>query len=119
MAEALGEFEEAITPRTAKGASLQDAVLEVVREAVVDTKAIRFEGNNYAAEWVEEAEKRGLPNLRTTPEALAELVKPEAIEFLATAKVFSEAETEARYHVRDGALHQGHRHRGRGPRRAS
>ena len=53
-------------------------MLEVVREAVIETKAIRFEGNNYAAEWVEEAQRRGLPNLRTTPEALAELVRPEA-----------------------------------------
>jgi glutamine synthetase len=80
--------------------SLQDAVLDAVREAVVATKAIRFEGNNYAAEWVEEARRRGIPNLRTSPEALAELVKPEAREFMARMKVFSEAETEARYHVR-------------------
>jgi glutamine synthetase len=100
VAEALGEFEEAIGSRTAKGMSLQDAVLEVVREAVVSTKAIRFEGNNYAAEWVDEARRRGIPNLRTSPEALAELVKPEAKEFMARMKVFSEAETEARYHVR-------------------
>jgi glutamine synthetase len=71
-----------------------------VREAVVATKAIRFEGNNYSAEWVEEARRRGIPNLRQSPEALAELVKPEAKEFMARMKVFSEAETEARYHVR-------------------
>jgi len=100
VAEALGEFEQAISARTGKGMSLQDAVLEVVREAVVQTKAIRFEGNNYASEWVEEARRRGIPNLRTSPEALAELVKPEAKEFMARMKVFSEAETEARYHVR-------------------
>jgi glutamine synthetase len=67
---------------------------------VGETKAIRYEGNNYAPELVEEARRRGLPNLRTTPEALAELVKPEAREFLAKAKMFSEAESEARYHVK-------------------
>jgi glutamine synthetase len=67
VAEALGEFEEAIASRTAKGMSLQDAVLESVREAVVATKAIRFEGNNYASEWVDEARRRGIPNLRTSP----------------------------------------------------
>jgi len=72
----------------------------VVREAVVETKNVRYEGNNYSAELVEEARKRKLPNLRTTPEALAELVKPEALEFLARTKVFSKAEAEARYHVR-------------------
>ena len=100
VADALGEFEQAISARTAKGASLQDAVLDVVREAVVATKAVRYEGNNYAAELVEEARRRGLPNLRTTPEALAELVKPQALDFLARTKVFSKAEAEARYHVR-------------------
>src|SRR5207247_2578091 len=100
VADALGEFERAISARTAKGASLQDAVLDVVREAVVATKAVRYEGNNYAAELVEEARRRGLPNLRTTPEALAELVKPQALDFLARTKVFSKAEAEARYHVR-------------------
>jgi glutamine synthetase len=100
VADALGEFEQAISARTAKGASLQDAVLEAVREAVVETKSVRYEGNNYSAELVEEARKRGLPNLRTTPEALAELVKPAALDFLGRTKVFSKAEAEARYHVR-------------------
>jgi glutamine synthetase len=100
VAEALGEFEEALSSRTSKGTSLPEAVLDVVREAVVATKSIRFEGNNYAPEWVDEARRRGLPNLKTSPEALAELVKPEAREFLARTKVFTEAESEARYHVR-------------------
>jgi glutamine synthetase len=100
VAEALGEFESALTQRTAKGVKLQDAVLEVVREAVVATKSVRFEGNNYAAEWVDEAKKRGLPNLKNSPEALAELVRPEAKQFLARTKVFTEAESDARYHVR-------------------
>jgi glutamine synthetase len=100
VAEALGEFETSLQARTAKGTSLADAVLEVVREAVTATKDIRFEGNNYAPEWVDEARRRGLPNLKTSPEALAELVKPEAREFLARTKVFTEAESEARYHVR-------------------
>jgi glutamine synthetase len=100
VAEALGEFEAAITARTRRGATLQEATLEAVREAVVQTKSVRFEGNNYASEWVEEARRRGLPNLRTTPEALAELVRPESKEFLSTLRIFSEAETDARYHVK-------------------
>jgi glutamine synthetase len=100
VGEALGELEQMLTARTGRGASLQDAVLEVVREAVVATKAVRFEGNNYAVEWVEEARRRGLPNLRTSPEALAELIRPEAKAFLSATKVFSETETEARYHVK-------------------
>ncbi len=100
LAESLGEFEQAIGGRLGRGMTLQDAVLEVVREAVIATKAIRFEGNNYSAEWVEEAKRRGIPNLRTTPEALAELVRPDTKEFLAKLKIFTEPESDARFHVR-------------------
>jgi glutamine synthetase len=101
VGEALGELEAALTQKAGgRGAPSPEQVLEVVRQAVVDTKAIRFEGNNYAPEWVEEARRRGLPNLRATPEALAELVRPDAVSFMARARVFSEQETEARYHVR-------------------
>jgi glutamine synthetase len=84
----------------ARGASLQDAALEVVKDMVIATRAIRFEGNNYSAEWVEEAKRRGLPNLRNTPEALAELVRPETKEFLARMRIFGESESDARYVVR-------------------
>ena len=100
MAEALGEMEQEITKRTARGMSVQDAALEVVREAAIATKDIRFEGNNYSAEWVDEAKKRGLPNLKNTPEALAELVRPEAKEFLMRMRIFGESESDARYVVR-------------------
>jgi glutamine synthetase len=100
VAEALGEAEGGLRARMGAGRSLPDAVLDLVRQTVVETKAIRFEGNNYSSEWVDEAARRGLPNLRRTPEALAEMAKPESVEFLKRMRVFSEAETEARYHVR-------------------
>ncbi len=74
--------------------------MDVVRGVISETKAVRFEGNNYAAEWVEEAARRGLPNLMRTPEALAELIKPDSIEMFVTTGVFSEDEVRARYHVR-------------------
>jgi glutamine synthetase len=95
----LGELGDALSRRRETGDSLHDAVLAVLREAMPDAKAVCFEGNNYAQAWVEEAERRGLPNLRTTPAALAELVRPEAKEFLQRTGVFSPAETEARYQV--------------------
>ena len=100
VAETLAEFAEAIGSRTASGTPIEDAALAVVREAIVASKPIRFEGNNYAGEWTKEAAARGLLNLRTTPEALAELVRPENREVMARMKVLSEAETDSRYHVR-------------------
>ena len=50
----------------------------MVSEAFRETQAIRFEGNGYAQEWVDEAERRGLLNLRRTPEALGQLVTPQS-----------------------------------------
>src|SRR5262249_40934052 len=76
------------------------AILETVRETVVETKAIRFEGNNYSEEWVKEAEKRGLPNLKKTPEALAQLVTEKSKKLLTSMGIFTEAEVVSRYHVR-------------------
>ncbi|MEK7747422.1 MAG: glutamine synthetase III, partial [Elusimicrobiota bacterium] len=75
VAEALDEMPAAIQKRVSKKTPITKAAMEVVREAVLETKAIRFEGNNYDPAWVKEAAKRGLPNLRKAPEALAELVK--------------------------------------------
>ena len=97
--EALDELYAAITAKTGAGTEFKKAVLEAVRDAVIETKAVRFEGNGYAEEWVHEARRRGLPNLAKTPEALAELVKPDALKFFQASGVFSEDEVHARYHV--------------------
>lgn len=97
--EALAELHEAISSRLNDGADLQQAVMAVVRQAVIDTKVVRFEGNGYADEWVTEAEQRRLPNLRKSPEALAELVKPDSIAFFRSSGIFNEEEVHARYHV--------------------
>jgi glutamine synthetase len=73
--------------------------MEVVREYVVETKAVRFEGNNYAEEWVAEAEKRGLPNLHKTPESLAQLKTRQAHDLFTKSGVYTEEELESRYHL--------------------
>jgi glutamine synthetase len=100
VGEAIAELVAEISARKDSGRSLEESVLEVVREAVKETKAVRFEGNNYAAEWVKEARRRGLLNLRTSPEALEQMVTPEARAFLTQSGVFSEAEIESRFHVK-------------------
>jgi glutamine synthetase len=75
-------------------------ILEVIREAVHVTKSIRFEGNNYSEDWVQEAHQRGLPHLRKTPEALAQIISASSKEMLTRLGVFSEAEIHSRFHVR-------------------
>jgi glutamine synthetase len=99
VGEALGEIADSIEAKISAGSALDKAAIDVIRDWVIKTKAVRFEGNNYAEEWVTEAEKRGLLNLRKTPEALAQLNTPEAHELFTKSGVYSEAELESRYHL--------------------
>jgi glutamine synthetase len=100
VAEALGEMIEQIKATTKKNKPVEDAVLAVVREVFKETAPIRFEGNNYSEEWVKDAEKRGLPNLRRTPEALEQLTTRQARTLLTKLGIFTKEELESRYHVR-------------------
>ncbi|MCI0414019.1 glutamine synthetase III [bacterium] len=100
VAEALENMQGSISNRTKNGLDLQKASMEAIREAIVETKTVRFEGNNYTDEWQIEAERRGLPNLRKTPEALDWLVRPESSEFFKHLGILEPEENEARYHVR-------------------
>src|SRR5439155_967830 len=75
-----------------KTKKVDDAVLKVVRPIFKETTPVRFEGNNYAAEWVTEAAKRKLPNLRRTPEALAQMVTTQSRALLTNLGVLTSAE---------------------------
>jgi glutamine synthetase len=99
VGEALAEMADRLEAKLKKNGEFDKAVIEVVKEYVTETKPIRFDGNNYAEEWVVEAEKRGLPNLRKTPEALAQLKTKQAQELFAKANVHTEEELESRYHL--------------------
>ena len=100
VADGMEEVATILKKKLAAKTPMENAILETAREVITATKAIRFEGNNYSEEWVKEAEKRGLPNLRKTPEALAELVSEKAKKLLTGLGIFSEAEVVSRYHVR-------------------
>lgn len=83
----------------AKGKDFNSAALKVIAEIAKETKDVRFEGNNYAPEWVKEAKKRGLPNVASTAEALKALTKESNIKLFEKYKVFSKEEIVARYHI--------------------
>ncbi|MEO5970930.1 MAG: glutamine synthetase III [Bdellovibrionia bacterium] len=101
VADAISDLTVKLKQKLSSQVPLDLAIYQVVREVVKETKAIRFEGNNYSTEWVREAEKRGLPNLRKTPEALAQMIEPKAKKVLIDTGVFSEAELVSRFHVRN------------------
>ncbi len=100
VADALSEVNAALKAKLSGGKSIDAAILEVVREFAAASKSVRFEGNNYSDEWVREAEKRGLPNLRKTPEALNQLATDASKKMLVEIGVFTEAELASRFHVR-------------------
>jgi len=100
VAEAMDELIVELKAELKKTKSVDDAVLKVVRLAFKETTPIRFEGNGYSAEWVKEAKKRGLLNLRRTPEALEQLKVASTRKLFASLGILSEAELESRYHVR-------------------
>jgi glutamine synthetase len=81
------------------GATLEKAVTSVVKEAWTANKQVIFDGDGYSEEWHKEAEKRGLANLRTTPEALPWLVQKSTLAAFKKYKVLSKRELEARYEV--------------------
>jgi glutamine synthetase len=85
--------------KASNGKDLNTAAMQVIAEIVKETKDVRFEGNNYAPEWVKEAKKRGLPNVASTCEALEALTTKENIALFEKYKVFSKAELVARYHI--------------------
>lgn len=100
VAEALGELTTRLREELEKTSEIPTAVLAVVREAFRDTAAVRFEGNNYSDDWVADAERRGLPHLRNTPEALEQLIVDSSRELFAKLGILSTEELESRYHVR-------------------
>ncbi|MGE5308984.1 MAG: glutamine synthetase III [Deltaproteobacteria bacterium] len=99
IAESLDYVAEKIKKSGASGRNFDAAVLKVIQEVVKETRAIRFEGNNYSEEWVKEAAKRGLPNVASTYEALEALIKPSNIALFEKYKVFTRQELISRYHI--------------------
>ncbi len=99
MAEALDYCATSLETAVAAGTDFNEAVQTLLADIVSQHGAVIFNGNGYSDEWPVEAEQRGLKNLRTTVDALPELITPEAIELFSTYGVFNEGEAHSRYEV--------------------
>jgi glutamine synthetase len=98
-AEAIDELADSLEAKIAGGASIDEAVTEIVRDSYTANRQIVFGGDNYTEEWEAEAAARGLENLRTTPDALPWLVHEQTVEVMSKYGVLSERELESRYEV--------------------
>ncbi|MCU0423476.1 MAG: glutamine synthetase III [Bacteroidia bacterium] len=99
MAEQLKLFKSEVESAIKKGKKKEDAILDILKGYYKASKSILFEGNGYSNEWVVEAKKRGLSNIKTTPEALNAYVAERSKKLFSDAKVFDERELEARYEI--------------------
>ena len=82
------------------GISASEAALAVIRDAWQESEAVRFEGNGYEPEWIEEAKRRGLPVPQNTVEALDQYLLKEHRDLLVALGIMSEREIEAYHEVR-------------------
>ncbi len=95
VAEALAEFADILE----KSENLKDDLNKLVLENIKKHKRIIFNGNNYSDDWVKEAEKRGLLNMKTTPEALPCFVDEKNIQLFTKHKVYTKTEMHSRYEI--------------------
>jgi glutamine synthetase len=82
-----------------KSMKKDDAIFNVLREYIKDSKTILFEGNGYSNAWEKEAKKRGLSNNKTTPEALKIKIAKSSIDLFENLSVMNKIESEARYEI--------------------
>jgi glutamine synthetase len=99
LAEALDFIANDLEAAVAAGTDFNEAVQKLLEGIITDHGTVVFNGDGYSEDWQVEAAARGLPNLRTTPDALPELVSDAAVELFSSYGVFTEREMHSRYEV--------------------
>lgn len=99
MAETLKKFKKDTDALIAKGEKKEIAIMQTIQKYIVESKSVLFEGDGYSEEWHNEAEKRGLPNIPTTPLALDAMVTDKAKQLFESNKVYTHTELEARHEI--------------------
>jgi glutamine synthetase len=99
MADTLRKFKKDVDGLIEKGEKKEIAIMHTIREYIVASEKILFEGDGYSAEWEKEAERRGLPNVKTTPLALDAMVTEKAKKLFSDNHIYSHPELEARHEI--------------------
>jgi glutamine synthetase len=100
MAKQLEIFYNDVKKHIAKGAKKDDAIFKVLKQYIVDSKRIIYNGNGYSQEWVEEAARRGLSNIADMPTAQQVFLAEDTIQLFEDMHVLTERELHARYEIR-------------------
>ncbi len=99
MTATLRQFKKDVDALIAKGEKKEIAILHILQAYIRDSKSIRFEGDNYSEAWAEEAEKRGLSNFKTTPQALKAYASEASKKLFTGVGVYTEREIDARFEI--------------------
>jgi len=99
VAQQLVQFKQRACDRIESGASRDEAIIETIKEFINESSAIRFEGNGYSREWLEEANRRGLKGISNVPEAFKAFLEEKSIFLMRDMDVLTDREVEARYEV--------------------
>jgi glutamine synthetase len=99
MAETLRNFRKEVDGLIEKGDKKEVALMHVVQKYIVESKNVLFEGDGYSEDWEKEAERRGLPNVKTTPLALDAMVTDKAKALFQRNGVYNHTELEARHEI--------------------
>jgi glutamine synthetase len=100
VADQLTHFYNEVTRQIEKGEEKRIAIVNVLREYIKESKDIRFEGDGYSEEWVKEAAKRGLSNIKNMPRAIEAYTSKKSLELFERHGVLSRKEVEARNEIK-------------------
>jgi len=99
VARQLKIFKNKVDALIKKGTKKDEAIFQVLKELIIDSKPIRFNGDGYSETWIEEAAKRGLTNVNNVPEALASYFRPESKKLFEELGIFNASELKGRVEV--------------------
>ena len=99
MAHQLNEFKAQIDALVAGGMGQEEALYKVLKDTIIASQDIRFEGDGYSEEWKQEAQRRGLSNINHVPEAILKFNDPQSRAVLLGEKIFNENELNCRVEV--------------------
>ncbi len=99
VTEQLEHFKKETDALIAKEIKKDEAIFQVLRKFIDESKAIRFEGNGYSAEWIVEAKQRGLRAVKDAPEAFKAFLEPASVKLFNTYNVLTENEVKGRYEI--------------------
>jgi glutamine synthetase len=99
VGDQLIQFKKDVDVLISENVDKDEAIFQILRKYIVESKKIRFEGNGYGEEWVKEAAKRGLSNIKTTPLALGAFVSKQTVDLFERHQILTEREQHARYDI--------------------